>query len=134
MKDGAPEHPSPRALMRDNPDRPDPVGMREWFSFRRGESRPHVPARDAVFMRAIENAFIFVLAVAPVQAGLAWGLALLINQRRKGINAPGAICLMPVVVSIMAGSLLWRLTHDGDSAISVILFVIALSISMVQCW
>jgi multiple sugar transport system permease protein len=118
MKDGAPEYPSLRTLTRNNPDRPDLAGMREWFSFSLGgESRTYVLARDVVFMKAIVNTFIFVLIVAPVQAGLALGLALLINQRLRGINVFRAIYFMPVVVSIVVVSLLWRLIYDGQSGL-----------------
>ncbi|MFN4192535.1 MAG: carbohydrate ABC transporter permease [Tabrizicola sp.] len=118
MKDGAPEYPSLRTLTRNNPDRPDLAGMREWFSFSfGGDSRTYVLARDVVFMKAIVNTFIFVLVVAPVQAGLALGLALLINQRLRGINVFRAIYFMPVVVSIVVVSLLWRLIYDGQSGL-----------------
>jgi multiple sugar transport system permease protein len=118
MKDGEPEYPSLRALTRNNPDRPDLAGMREWFSFSLGgEDRTYVLARDVVFMKAIVNTFIFVLIVAPLQAGLALGLALLINQRLKGINVFRAIYFMPVVVSIVVVSLLWRLIYDGQSGL-----------------
>lgn len=118
MKDGEPEYPSLRSLTRNNPDRPDLAGMREWFSFSTGgDSRTYVLARDVVFMKAIVNTFIFVIVVAPVQAGLALGLALLINQRLRGINVFRAIYFMPVVVSIVVVSLLWRLIYDGQSGL-----------------
>jgi multiple sugar transport system permease protein len=76
-----------------------------------------VLARDVVFMRALVNTFIFVLVVAPVQAGLALVLALLINQRLRGINLFRAIYFMPVVVSIVVVSLLWRFIYDGNSGL-----------------
>lgn len=117
VKDGAPEYPSVRSLTRNNPDRPDLAGMREWFSFSWGDSRAYVLARDVVFMKAVVNTFIFVAIVAPVQAGLALGLALLINQRLRGINLFRAIYFMPVVVSIVVVSLLWRLIYDGQSGL-----------------
>ncbi|NEY89312.1 carbohydrate ABC transporter permease [Tabrizicola oligotrophica] len=118
LKDGAPDYPSIRSLTRNNPDRPDLAGMREWFSFSTGgAARTVVLARDVVFMTAIVNTFVFVLVVAPVQAGLALGLALLINQRLRGINIFRALYFMPVVVSIVVVSLLWRLIYDGQSGL-----------------
>jgi multiple sugar transport system permease protein len=118
MKDGQPEYPSLRARTRNNPDRPDLAGMRERFSCSLGgESRTYVLARDVVFMKAVVNTFLFVLVVAPVQAGLALGLALLINQRLRGIKVFRAIYFMPVVMSILVVSLLWRLIHDGQSGL-----------------
>lgn len=118
MQDDVPVYPSMRSLTRNNPDRPDLAGMREWFSFSAGgDTRTFVLARDVVFMKAIVNTFIFVLIVAPLQAGLALGLALLINQRLRGINVFRAIYFMPVVVSIVVVSLLWRLIYDGQSGL-----------------
>jgi multiple sugar transport system permease protein len=70
-----------------------------------------------VFLTAVMNTFIFVIVVAPVQAGLALGLALLINQRLRGINLFRAIYFMPVVVSIVVVSLLWRFIYDGNSGL-----------------
>ena len=117
LKDGAPEYPSLRSLTRNNPDYPHLQGMREWSSFDWGQSRVYILARDVVFLTAIVNTFIFVIIVAPVQAGLALGLALLINQRMRGINIFRAIYFMPVVVSIVVVSLLWRFIYDGDSGL-----------------
>jgi len=120
MKDGAPEYPALRSLTRNNPDYPHLNGMREWFAFDTplgDDTRTYVLARDVVFMKAVVNTFIFVLIVAPMQAGLALGLALLINQRLRGINLFRAIYFMPVVVSIVVVSLLWRLIYDGNSGL-----------------
>jgi multiple sugar transport system permease protein len=91
--------------------------MREWFSWSSGEGRTYVLARDVVFMTAIVNTFIFVLVVAPLQGGLALGLALLINQRLRGINVFRAIYFMPVVVSIVVVSLLWSFIYNQNEGI-----------------
>lgn len=117
MKDGVPEYPAVRSFTRGNPDYTHLQGMREWTSFGWGESRTFILARDVVFLTAIVNTFIFVIVVAPVQAGLALGLALLINQRLRGINLFRAIYFMPVVVSIVVVSLLWRFIYDGNSGL-----------------
>lgn len=115
--EGTPEYPALRSFTRNNPDHPSLNGMREWFSFGLGDSRTYVLARDVVFMTALVNTFIFVLMVAPIQGGLALGLALLINQRLRGINFFRAVYFMPVVVSIVVVSLLWRFIYDGDSGL-----------------
>ncbi len=114
---GQPEYPAIRSFTRNNPDYPQLEGMREMFSFGWGEGRTFVLARDAIFIKAVINTFIFVIVVAPVQAGLALCLALLINQRLRGINVFRAIYFMPVVVSIVVVSLLWRFIYDGQSGL-----------------
>ena len=117
-EDGTPEYPRLRTLTRGNPEFEHLDGMREWFSFdRSGDRRTYVLARDVVFMKAIRNTLLFVLIVAPVQAALALGLALLINQKLRGINVYRAIYFMPVVVSIVVVSLLWRFIYDGQSGL-----------------
>jgi len=115
--EGVPSYKALRSYTRNNPEYPQFDGMREWFSFQQGDNRTYVLARDVVFMKAIVNTFIFVIVVAPVQAGLALVLALLINQRLKGINLFRAIYFMPVVVSIVVVSLLWRFIYDGSSGL-----------------
>ncbi len=114
---GQPKLPELRSFTRHNKDYPGIDGMRELFSFASGEGRTYVLARDVVFMKAILNTFIFVIVVAPLQGGLALCLALLINQRLRGINVFRAIYFMPVVVSIVVVSLLWRFIYDGQSGL-----------------
>lgn len=116
-EDGTPEYPRLRDFTRNNPDYPGLDGKREWFSVAWGEGRLFVLASDVVFMKAIVNTVLFVLVVAPVQAGLALVLALLINQRLRGINVYRAIYFMPVVVSIVVVSLLWRFIYDGQDGL-----------------
>ncbi|MBI1416569.1 MAG: ABC transporter permease subunit [Limimaricola sp.] len=115
--DGQPTYPRVRTYTRNNPDYPGLKGMRELTSWQSGQNRTYILASDVVFLRAIINTFIFVLVVAPVQGGLALGLALLINQKLRGINIYRAIYFMPVVVSIVVVSLLWRFIYDGNSGL-----------------
>lgn len=114
--DGEIVYPRLRSFTR-NPDYPHLRGMREWFSWQSGETRKVVLARDVVFMKALVNTFTFVLFVAPIQGGLALVLALLINQRLRGINVYRAIYFMPVVISIVVVSFLWRLIYDGNNGL-----------------
>lgn len=114
---GGPVYPPLRGFTRNNPDYPGLQGMQAWFSFGRGEDRVVVLARDLVFIKALRNTFVFVLVVAPVQGGLALLLALMINQRLRGINVFRTVYFMPVVVSIVVVSLLWRFIYDGNAGL-----------------
>ncbi|GAA3855738.1 sugar ABC transporter permease [Celeribacter arenosi] len=111
------EYPRVRTFTRNNPDYPQYDGMREWFRWQWGEEAKVVVAKDVVFWKSLRNTLMFVLVVAPVQAGLALGLALLINQRLRGINIYRAIYFMPVVVSIVVVSLLFRFIYDGNDGL-----------------
>lgn len=118
---GQPEYPRLRSFTRNNPDYPNLEGKSEWFSFPWGSGRTFVLASDVVFMKAIVNTLIFVVVVAPLQAGLALGLALLINQRLRGINVFRTIYFMPVVVSIVVVSLLWRFIYAEEGLLNNLL-------------
>ena len=115
--DGAPEYPRLREFTRGNDAYPHLQGKAEWFSLPWGEGRMFILASDVVFLKAIVNTILFVIVVAPVQGGLALGLALLINQRLRGINIFRTIYFMPVVVSIVVVSLLWRFIYDGNDGL-----------------
>ena len=113
---GAIEYPRVRTVTRSG-DFPQYRGMREWFRWQSGDTARVVIASDVVFWKALTNTLLFVLIVAPTQAGLALCLALLINQRLRGINVFRAIYFMPVVVSIVVVSLLWRFIYDGNDGL-----------------
>lgn len=114
---GEPTYPRLRGYTRNNPDYPHLRGKQEWFSFNWGEKRIYVLASDVVFMKSLRNTFVFVLIVAPIQGGIALLLALMINQKLRGINFFRAVYFMPVVVSIVVVSLLWRFIYDGDNGL-----------------
>jgi len=116
------QYPSVRSFTRGNDEFPHLQGMREWFSWTWGEDRVLVLARDIVFMKALTNTLLFVAVVAPVQSALALLLALMINQKLRGINIFRTIYFMPVVVSIVVVSLLWRFIYDGSNGLLNTLF------------
>ena len=114
--DGSPVYPRVRDITRSD-DFPQYRGMREWFRVHLGDTAHVVIARDVVFMKALVNTITFVLVVAPLQGGLALVLALLVNQKLRGITVFRAIYFMPVVVSIVVISLLWRFIYSPDGGL-----------------
>jgi multiple sugar transport system permease protein len=110
-------YPSLRDYTRNNPDYPQLDGLREWRSWQVGNNRTYLLVSDVVFIKALINTFIFVLIVAPVQAGLALLLALLINQPLRGINIFRTIYFMPVVISMVVIAVLWRFIYDGENGL-----------------
>lgn len=116
------EYPRLRKFTRKNEEYPHLNGKREWFSWSSGEDRMVVLASDVVFMKALVNTFSFVVIVAPLQAGLALLLAVLINQKLRGINVFRALFFMPVVVSIVVVSLLWQFIYSpGEGLLNNVL-------------
>ena len=107
-----------REFTRNNPDYPQYNGLQKWNSWDVGKSRWVLLAGDAVFMRSVINTFFFAAVIVPGQAGLGLLLALLVNQRFKGVNIFRTIYFMPVVVSIVVVSILLRFIYDGDTGLA----------------
>jgi len=116
-EDGNLTYPRVRTYTRKNPDYPQYDGLQEWVSWNSGETKWVLLAGDAVFMRSLVNTFYFAIIVVPLQAGLGLLLALLINRRVRGINVFRTIYFMPVVVSLVVVSILWRFIYDFDNGL-----------------
>lgn len=118
MKDGEPVYPRLRSYTRDQDTYPEYFRKRQWFTIDRSDNRrTFVLASDVVFLKAVKNTVMFVVIVAPVQSGLALLLALLINRKVRGINIFRTIYFMPVVISMVVVSMLWRFIYDGQNGL-----------------
>ncbi len=116
-EDGNLTYPRVREFTRANPDYPQYDGMQEWFAVTIGGTRYTFLAGDAVFMKSLVNIFYFTLVVVPLQAGLALLLALLVNQKLKGVNLFRTIYFVPVVVSMVIVAILWRFIYDPQNGL-----------------
>ncbi len=114
---GAPTYSAVRSFTRNNPDFPQYDGLQEWRSFAWGNQRLVLLAGDAVFMKSLGNILYFVIFVVPIQGGLGLLLALIVNQRTYGVNLFRTIYFMPVVVSLVVVSILWRFIYDGNNGL-----------------
>lgn len=108
-----------------NPDYPQYNGLQTWTSWDIGESRWSLLSGDVVFMKSLINTFYFALVIVPGQAGLGLLLALLINQRTKGVNIFRTLYFIPVVVSIVVVSILFDFIYDGENGLlnSILVFI-----------
>jgi multiple sugar transport system permease protein/raffinose/stachyose/melibiose transport system permease protein len=73
---------------------------------------------DPVFLRSVINTFVFAAVVVPVQAGLGLLLAVLVNQRIRGVTAFRVIYFIPVVTSIVVVSILWKFMYRPDGLVN----------------
>ena len=110
--DGNLAYPRVREYTRKNPDYPQYDGMQEWFAIYNSGTKYTILAGDAVFMKSLTNVLYFVLIVVPLQSGLALVLALLVNQKVRGVNVFRTIYFVPVVVSMVVVSILWKFIYD----------------------
>jgi multiple sugar transport system permease protein len=69
---------------------------------------------SASFRRAFVNNVWFTAVVVPVQTALALGLALLVNQRLRGIKVYRAIYFSPVVVVMTVAATVWLLLYSPE--------------------
>ena len=116
-EDGNLTYPRVREFTRNNPEYPELDGLQEWLSRNVGDRRWVLLAGDAVFMKSLVNTFFFALVVVPLQAGLALVLALLVNQRTAGVNLFRTVYFVPVVVSMVVVSILWKFIYDGQNGL-----------------
>lgn len=76
---------------------------------------------DPTFWDSLRNIAIFVIVVVPVQGGLGLLLALLINQKLRGITAFRVMFFVPVVTSMVVVSMLWKFMYQKEGLINSLL-------------
>ena len=69
---------------------------------------------DPVFWQSLRVTLLFNLIVSPLQTALALGLAVLVNQKRRGIGLFRTILLLPVAISINITSIAWGQALDTN--------------------
>lgn len=69
------------------------------------------------FWAALGNNLYFVAVVVPLQSAVALGLALLVDQRVKGITVLRSIYFLPVATSMSVVAVIWSLMYSPDAGI-----------------
>lgn len=109
--------PRVRNFTRNNPDYPQLEGLQESVSWVSGGTKYTLLAGDAVFIRSVLNILYFAVVIVPVQGGLGLLLAVMVNQKLRGINLFRTIYFIPVVMSMVIVSILWRFIYDGNNGL-----------------
>ena len=73
---------------------------------------------DPTFWDALRNIAVFVLVVVPLQGGLALGLAVLINQKLRGMTVFRVLFFLPVVTSMVVVAMLWKFMYQREGLIN----------------
>lgn len=74
------------------------------------------PDLSPIFWRSLLNNFTFALIVVPVQTALAVALAVLLNQKLKGIAAFRTFFFLPVVFPMALVAVVWTLIFSRDAS------------------
>ena len=74
---------------------------------------------DEAFLRGLLNNFYFGVVVVPVQTSLALLLAILVNQKLKGMNLFRTIYFSPVVTTMVVVAIIWTFLYNpGEGLIN----------------
>ena len=76
---------------------------------------------DPTFIKSLINTAIFAAVVVPVQSGIALVLAILVNQKVKGVTAFRTVIFMPVVTSMVVVSILWSFFYEERGLVNSML-------------
>ncbi|HEY9636815.1 MAG TPA: sugar ABC transporter permease [Coleofasciculaceae cyanobacterium] len=63
---------------------------------------------DPLFWKTLGNTLLYIIGVVPILVVLPLGLALLVNQKLRGINWFRAAFYTPVVISMVVAGIAWR--------------------------
>jgi multiple sugar transport system permease protein len=82
--------------------------------------------QDEAFLRGLVNNFYFVIVVVPIQTALALFLAMLVNQKLRGVNVFRTVYFSPVVTTMVVVAIIWTFLYNpGQGLINA--FVQAIS-------
>lgn len=67
---------------------------------------------DEVFWKSLGNSFIYIVGVVPILVIAPLGLAILVNQKLRGIYWFRAAYYTPVVISMVVAGIAWKWLYD----------------------
>lgn len=107
-------YPRLRTIIRGNPAY---EGYQEWIYFDLSGHHYAVVAKDPTFLQALLNTFVFACAIVPIQGGLALFMALMVNQKLRGITFFRTVYFTPVVTSIAVLSVVWVFLYNPEQGL-----------------
>lgn len=76
---------------------------------------------DPVFWRTLGNTLLYLLGVVPILVVLPLALALLVNQKLRGISWFRASFYAPVVISMVVAGIAWKWLYAGNGLFNQLL-------------
>lgn len=116
-------YPRPRTILRSAPRY---EGLSELAQIQLFGQRFLIAAGDPTFWRGLVNNFYFAMVVVPVQSAFALLLAVLVNQKIRGVRLFRAIYFMPVVVPMVVVSVIWFFLYNPSGLINAFLRAVSL--------
>src|SRR5690606_22635063 len=78
--------------------------------------------KDPVFWRAFRNTVFYIVTIVPLQLVLGLAMALALNQGIRGRLIYRAIYFMPVVTTIVAGAIVFRLVLGTNGPLADLVY------------
>lgn len=86
----------------------------EFDRFDLGGQEYMVIAKDPIFWKALLNNLRFTLVVVPLQTALALLMAILVNQKLKGMRFFRTVYFSPVVTAMVVIAVVWKFLYNPD--------------------
>ncbi|MBE9225010.1 sugar ABC transporter permease [Phormidium sp. LEGE 05292] len=82
---------------------------------------------DKIFWQTFRNTLIYLVVVVPILVFLPLGLAILVNQKLRGISWFRAAYYTPVIISMVVAGLAWKWLYAENGLINQIIKIIGFS-------
>jgi putative chitobiose transport system permease protein len=82
---------------------------------------------DRLFWQVMGNTLIFLAIVVPCLVILSFGLALLVDQKIKGMAFFRSLYYLPVIVSVVIAAIAWKWIYAENGVLNFLISTIALS-------
>lgn len=77
--------------------------------------------KDAVFWKTLENTLLYLVGVVPILVIAPLGLAILVNQKLRGMNWFRAAYYTPVVISMVVAGIAWKWLYAENGLLNQLL-------------
>lgn len=83
--------------------------------------------QSPIFWKTLANTFIYLIGVVPALVVLSLIIAILVNQKLKGIKLFRVIIYIPVIVSIVVAGIAWKWLYADNGILNYILSLFDIS-------
>ncbi|MGI0491689.1 carbohydrate ABC transporter permease [Alkalinema pantanalense CENA528] len=74
--------------------------------------------RDEIFWRSLRNTLIYLIGVVPLLVTLPLGLAILVNQKLRGVQWFRVAYYTPVVISMVVAGIAWKWLYSSNGLLN----------------
>ena len=76
---------------------------------------------DKVFWQTLRNTFLYLIGVVPILVIVPLGLAILVNQKLRGIRWFRIAYYTPVIISMVVAGIAWKALYASDGILNQLL-------------